>query len=69
MQRHLSKLWGISFLGFWIMCIPALGIPRGWINILVIVSGLAVTILSFFLARALAELSHPTPLSHDSQAH
>ncbi len=55
MQRHLSKLWGIIFLGLWIMFVPALGIRREYINIIVIISGLAVTVLSFLLARAIAQ--------------
>ncbi|MES2953663.1 MAG: hypothetical protein V4674_03855 [Patescibacteria group bacterium] len=55
MQRHLSKLWGIFFLGVWIMVIPLLGVPRSWINAFVIFSGLAVVVTSFLLARGLAQ--------------
>jgi hypothetical protein len=55
MSAHLSKLWGIVGLGVWIMLIPLLGVPRNIINIIVVFSGLAVSILAFLLARSLAK--------------
>ncbi len=54
MKGELSKLWGIFFMGIWVMLIPAWGIPREYLNTLTVVSGACIVALSFLLARGIA---------------
>ena len=66
MKNELSKLWGIVFLGVWIVCIPLLAIPRVYINVLVFASGALVAVLGFLLARGIAY--HISHIDHDEHS-
>ncbi|MDP4020570.1 MAG: hypothetical protein Q8P58_00805 [Candidatus Adlerbacteria bacterium] len=58
----MSKETAIIALGFWVMVMPYLGIPRTWLTILMILTALGLMVLGFFL-RAEALSRGPRPVS------
>jgi len=45
----MSKEMAIIALGIWVAAIPYLGVPGSWRTVLLVVTGLLITSLGFFL--------------------
>lgn len=49
----MKKISSITALGFLILLIPFAGIPRGWMDAIIVVCGLAIIVISFLIRREL----------------
>lgn len=45
----MSKEMAVIALGIWVLVIPYLGVPGGWRTLLMIVTGIGLIVLGFFL--------------------
>lgn len=45
----MSKEMGVIALGIWVIIIPYLGVPGGWRTTIIVLTGLGLILLGFFL--------------------
>jgi len=62
----MSKETTVIALGFWVLVLPYLGIPRTWLTILLILTGLGFVVLGFLLR---AEALSRGPRHHHAHNH
>ena len=66
----MSKETAVIVLGFWVMILPYLGVPRAWLTALMIVTAMAFVVLGFFLrAEALSRTARHTGRHHTFVEH
>ena len=66
----MSKETAIIALGFWVLVMPYLGVPRGWLTILLVLTGIGLMVLGFFLrAEALSRGPRATGRHHPFAEH